>query len=119
MFLRKDPVMKEGKVFDLWCHSGESSPATRIEWRYNGTLINSSVTDEHIEGDHNGTKTHSVLHVSAERHRNGDVVTCVPHYNGDVMDDLYKSVALNVTCKFHNIAATFRYKDIKYMKMVK
>ena len=95
-------AVPEGGILTLECMSMTSNPAVIISWTEGSTpILSQYITVTPHSGKFYGTQIHSQVILSAEKNRNGRIVTCTAEFDGVVLEELSRQFVLNVTCKYN------------------
>ena len=96
-----DGAIAEGGEIKLWCMSETSHPAVIMHWKEDDSLI-APHQNMCTDGGFHGSVVYSEVILSALKIRNGNIVSCTPEFDGELLEELSHQFVLNVTSEYRH-----------------
>ena len=94
----KDKPLLIGDIFTLTCITDSSNPPTYVE--LHGPIGFNKSNFVLVKGDFHGQKFSMSLSGLVAKHHNGMTATCIGIFNNASLNELNKTLTLNVACRY-------------------
>ena len=99
-----DPVTP-GQEKSITCDTGSANPANTMLWRKAGVEVTTGVGSQSTPGEYGGQRLGSSYTFTAQISDNGQVVSCIPVWQGTELTQHRQQVTIVVLCKLYLLSS--------------